>query len=100
MHFRNCFQFSRKSFFPIFDIDLSKNRFLRRASIQLKSELEDVLLLSNPLLLIQIKTSKESSLLTSLDDSSHSNLIDLSSRPISKIDKKVKKNDKDDDREI
>ncbi len=79
---------------------MSKNRFLRRASIQLKSELEDVLLLSNPLLLIQIKTSKESSLLTSLDDSSHSNLIDLSSRPISKIDKKVKKNDKDDDREI
>ncbi len=65
-----------------------------------KSDVDDMLILSNPLTLIPARNLRESSLLPSLEDSNHSSLIDLSLRPLLKIDKKVKKNDKDEDREV
>jgi len=100
MHSQSNFHFFRKSSFSIFDFEHSRNCVLRKLCTQSKNDLDDVLLLSGPLLLIQLKNGQESILLPSLDDSNHNRLGDLGSRPILKLDKKVKKNDKDDEREI
>ena len=65
-----------------------------------KSNLEDILYLSNPILIVSTKIPQQNSFLSSLDDStSQSSLVNLALKPSLKLDKKIKKNDKDDDRE-
>ena len=98
--FRDYVHFSKGNPLLISYFGQLKTRVSGSLPIQFKNDIEDVFLLSEPLVLIHLKTSKESSLLPSLDESNHSNLVNLTARPISKIDKKVKKNDKDDDGEI
>ncbi len=99
---QDCFYLFKKNSFLSFSynhVTLNSTR-LRSLSIHSKNDLDDTLLLSNPLSVVSVKFPQESSLLPSLDEGTHSNLIDLSLKPILKIDKKVKKNDKDDDRDV
>lgn len=98
INFRDCFCLSTRS--PFFNFNPLGMYTSRRLFNHSRSDFEDPLLLSNPLAIVLLKLSQESSLLPSLDERTQSNLIDLSLKPTIKIDKKVKKNDKDDDREI
>ena len=81
----------------MFDFSYPNRRIVKSFLTPYKSDIDDTLLLINPLTIIPLKGSP---LLSSLDEGAQSSLIDLSIRPILKVDKKVKKNDKDDDREV
>nr|BDA99303.1 translation initiation factor 2 [Cryptomonas sp. NIES-3952] len=61
---------------------------------------EDILHLNSPLLVINKQIRNQPSLLASLQSDVQQGLLNLSLKPVLKIDKKVKKNDKDDDRDI
>lgn len=99
VYFQDHSRFSKENSCSIFDFNYSRSYVFRKFSISSKADLDDVLILSDPLLLIQVKQGQESSLLGSLEDANHSRLIELNLKPILKVDKKVKKNDKDDDRD-
>lgn len=81
----------------MFDFSYPNRNILKSFLTQCKSDIEDSLLLTNPLTILPLKVSP---LLSPLDEGAQSSLIDLSIRPVVKVDKKVKKNDKDDDREV
>lgn len=95
--FQDYSHLSRGSSF--LNLNQSNKRIVRNLSTQSRNDFEDPVTLSNPLAVVLLKLSQESSLSPSLDERNQSPLIDLSLRPILKIDKKVKKNDKDEDRE-
>lgn len=61
---------------------------------------EDILQLTSPMLVVNLQTKNQSSLLSSLQTDVHSGLLSLNLKPSLKTDKKIKKNDKDDDRDI
>ena len=87
INFRDCFCLSTRSpFFSFNPLDMSTSRSLFNHS---KSDFEDPVLLNNPLTIVLLKLSQESSLLPSVDERTQSNLIDLSLKPILKIDKKT-----------
>nr|BDA97310.1 translation initiation factor 2 [Cryptomonas curvata] len=65
-----------------------------------KSTNEDILQLTSPMILVNLQTKNQSSLLSSLQTDVHSGLLSLNLKPSLKTDKKIKKNDKDDDRDI
>lgn len=61
---------------------------------------EDIIQLTSPMIVVNLQTRNQSSLLSSLQTDVHQGLLSLNLKPSLKIDKKVKKNDKDDDREV
>jgi len=61
---------------------------------------EDILSLTSPMTIVNVKIKNHSLLLSSLQTDAHQGLLNLSLKPSLKIDKKIKKNDKDDDREV
>lgn len=60
---------------------------------------EDILYLNSPLLVINKQIRNQPSLLSSLQSDVQQGLLNLSLKPVLKIDKKIKKNDKDEDRD-
>lgn len=64
-----------------------------------KRDLEDILCLTNPLLLINSNLQSDLSVLQTVESEVHPTLLTLQLKPSIKIDKKVKKVDKDEDRE-
>ena len=79
---------------------IKKNDFRIFMQMDSKPISEDILQLTSPLIIINLQTRSQSSLLSSLQTDVHQGLLSLSLKPSLKIDKKIKKNDKDDDREI
>ena len=61
---------------------------------------EDIFQLVSPMIVVNLQTKNQSSLLSSLQTDVHQGLLSLNLKPSLKIDKKIKKNDKDDDREV
>jgi len=61
---------------------------------------EDILQLTSPMIVVNLQTRNQSSLLSSLQTDVHQGLLSLNLKPSLKIDKKIKKNDKDEDREV
>ena len=86
-----------KSVFSFYEI--KKNDFRIFMQMDSKPISEDILQLTSPLIIINLQTRSQSSLLSSLQTDVHQGLLSLSLKPSLKIDKKIKKNDKDDDRE-
>lgn len=77
-----------------------KERFQIFMQKDSRSTNEDILQLSSPMIVVNLQTKNQSSLLSSLQTDVHSGLLSLSLKPSLKTDKKIKKNDKDDDRDI
>jgi translation initiation factor IF-2 len=61
---------------------------------------EDIFHLVSPMIVVNLQTKNQSSLLSSLQTDVHQGLLSLNLKPSLKIDKKIKKNDKDEDRDI
>ena len=78
-----------KSVFSFYKI--KKNNFRIFMQMDSKSISEDILQLTSPLIIINLQTRSQSSLLSSLQTDVHQGLLSLSLKPSLKIDKKVKK---------
>ncbi len=79
---------------------LKEEKFKIFIQMDSKSTNEDILQLTSPMILVNLQTKNQSSLLSSLQTDVHSGLLSLNLKPSLKTDKKIKKNDKDDDRDI
>ena len=65
-----------------------------------KPVIEDIIQLTSPMIVVNLQTRNQPSVLSSLPTDVHQGLLSLNLKPSLKIDKKIKKNDKDDDREV
>ena len=79
---------------------IKKNNFRIFMQMDSKHVSEDILQLISPMMIVNLQTRNQSSLLSSLQTDVHQGLLSLNLKPSLKIDKKVKKNDKDDDKEV
>lgn len=64
-----------------------------------RRDLEDILYLSNPLVVVTNNLQSETSSVSSIEDTSQ-NLLTLNLKPSIKVEKKLKKTDKDDERDL
>ena len=87
-----------KSFSNVYKI--KKNNFRIFMHMDSKPMSEDIFQLTSPMIVVNLQTRNQSSLLSSLQTDVHQGLLSLNLKPSLKIDKKIKKNDKDDDREV
>ena len=74
--------------------------FSSRISTTYRGSLEEVLILTNPLVLVASESTIALTMLESLSHDANTSLANLGMRPSLKLEKKVKKSDKDDDRDI
>ena len=65
-----------------------------------RRDIEDVLYLTNPLIVVNLNLQSELSILPTVEADGHANLLTLQLKPSIKVDKKIKKVDKDEDREV
>ncbi len=77
-----------------------KNSFRILMHMESKSIAEDIIQLTSPMIVVNLQTRNQPSLISSLQTDVHQGLLSLNVKPSLKIDKKIKKNDKDDDREV
>lgn len=86
---------------PLFSVyKIKKNNFRIFMHMDSKPMSEDIFQLTSPMIVVNLQTRNQSSLLSSLQTDVHQGLLSLNLKPSLKIDKKIKKNDKDDDREV
>ena len=79
---------------------IKKSNFKICMQTDFKLTSEDIFQLVSPMIVVNLQTKNQSSLLSSLQTDVHQGLLSLNLKPSLKIDKKIKKNDKDDDREV
>jgi translation initiation factor IF-2 len=79
---------------------IKKSNFKICMHTDFKLTSEDIFHLVSPMIVVNLQTKNQSSLLSSLQTDVHQGLLSLNLKPSLKIDKKIKKNDKDDDREV
>lgn len=91
-----------KSHFPESQVKSFECRNFRstKMSLNYKIGMEEVLTLTNPLVLVASESTIALTMLESLHGDTHTGLVNLGMRPSLKLEKKVKKTDKDDDRDI
>jgi len=87
-----------KSFSNVYKI--KKNNIRIFMHMDSKPISEDIFQLTSPMIVVNLQTRNQSSLLSSLQTDVHQGLLGLNLKPSLKIDKKIKKNDKDEDREV
>ena len=79
---------------------IKKSNFKICMQTDFKLTSEDIFQLVSPMIVVNLQTKNQSSLLSSLQTDVHQGLLSLNLKPSLKIDKKIKKNDKDDDRDV
>lgn len=89
--------------FRFYRANLKKHRligYMASTISNFRRDTDDVLYLTNPLIIVNVNLQPELSILPNVDSDGHTNLLTLQLKPSLKVDKKVKKLDKDEDRDI